>query len=595
MKHLLLFIFTTSLSHLLFAKPPEPNVGERWVLNTQYSDEFNGTSLDNEKWRTTFGGWKGRQPAFFNPNVPIVNDGNMIIRNQFGVPANAPGGYTISGGAVQSIKEEAHYGYYECNFRSSRINMSTTFWLASSGRQETRTADTNDTYSQELDICESIGGTGNFSSDFRKKMKFNTHYRLRKDPFPTPETFYSKGNNQVEIRDGELVGGDASLKTSESWEDYHTYACHWRSAQEAAFYVDNRFIGVITFRTDVVSDPFKDPMRMNLVTETYNWARPLPTEQELNNDAINASYYNWVRSYVSLGIDENDANGTPVSSGIPGEVVFIDFENGNFNGWSKFGPVPDTPSNTDTFDGSKFALKVNGANGGREYVVNVNPNTDYTLKAQIKASSGGIAFGIKQLGAGAATLASETVTDTNYKETILTFNSGSDTKLKFFLFASLATDIGFGDNFELVETNPGSNPTPEIVNNTYQFPEELSFFETAKLIDNNSKVEISYLYKTNQKNTFRIKILDKDNTEVDEVSFDVLAGYGKNIKTITLTNALPVGEYTIKGEIVKTTDTGSIVLSDSEGFTTAPPAEAPPTIASDNFKVLSTGLSCPEC
>lgn len=288
----------------VFADPPEPEEGERWVRNDQYSDEFNGSQLNTDKWKNTFSGWKGRQPGYFDPAAVSVNGGDMVIRNHPGVPSGAPSGYTLSGGAVQSTTENSHFGYYECNFKASRVNMSTTFWLSSSSRDELRTADNNDSYSQELDICESIGGAGNFSSDFRTKMKFNTHYRNRQDPWPTAETFYSKGNNQVEIRDGDLVGGDASLQTSESWEDYHTYACNWRSAQDAQFFVDDRFIGVVTFRTDVVSDPFKDPMRINLVTETYYWAKPYPTDAELNNNNINVSYYNWVRTYVKLPVDQ---------------------------------------------------------------------------------------------------------------------------------------------------------------------------------------------------------------------------------------------------------------------------------------------------
>lgn len=304
------------------AQPPTPPEGFRWVVNHLYSDEFNGNSLDDTKWNDSFDGWKGRQPASFEKSSVSVSGGNMQIKNQ---PGSPQAGYSISGGAVQSKNITAHFGYYECKFKASRINMSTTFWMSSKAGPETRTADGNDTYSQELDICESIGGAGNFSSDFRKKMKFNTHYRLRKDPWPEPETFYSAGNNQVEIRDGDLVGGDASLGDTESWEDYHTYGCHWRNAQEAAFYVDGRFIGVVNFRTDVVSDPFKDPMRINMVTETYNWAKPYPTTAELNNDAINTSYYDWIRSYELVPIDQAVSGNNPTENIFDQSVAFNSF------------------------------------------------------------------------------------------------------------------------------------------------------------------------------------------------------------------------------------------------------------------------------
>ena len=293
--------YVCSLS--LHAIPPEPELGERWVRNDQYSDEFNGTKLNSHKWNDTFNGWKGRSPGYFNPNTISVKGGNLVIRNQTGVPSGVGEEYTLSGGAVQSKETTAHFGYYEANFKASRINMSTTFWLSNPKRNEDRTADPDDRFSQELDIAESIGGTGDFSSDFRKKMKFNTHYRWQ-DNLKTKEVFFSKGNNQIDIRDGELQGGDASLGDQESWETFHTYGCYWKDAKEATFYVNNNYIGNIVFRTDKALTPFRDPMRVNMVTETYNWAKPYPTKEQLDNNAINASYYNWVRSYVKLPIDQ---------------------------------------------------------------------------------------------------------------------------------------------------------------------------------------------------------------------------------------------------------------------------------------------------
>lgn len=43
-------------------------------------------------------------------------------------------------------------------------------------------------------------------------------------------------------------------------------------------------------------EPFERPMYMHLITETYNWEDP-PTEEELLNDSIHTTYYDYVRSY----------------------------------------------------------------------------------------------------------------------------------------------------------------------------------------------------------------------------------------------------------------------------------------------------------
>ena len=53
----------------ILAKPPEPEVGKRWIINNAYSDEFNGEKLDQNKWRDHHRTWKGRAPAKFDPST----------------------------------------------------------------------------------------------------------------------------------------------------------------------------------------------------------------------------------------------------------------------------------------------------------------------------------------------------------------------------------------------------------------------------------------------------------------------------------------------------------------------------------------------
>ena len=110
------------------AKPPIPPKGYRWVINVQFSDEFNGNSLDYSKWNDTFGDWKGRPPALFVPEAISVKDGTLQIKS--GVLKKRYKDYTIFGGAVSSNTYNAHYGYYECKAKASKIAMSTTFWMS---------------------------------------------------------------------------------------------------------------------------------------------------------------------------------------------------------------------------------------------------------------------------------------------------------------------------------------------------------------------------------------------------------------------------------------------------------------------------------
>lgn len=288
------------------AGPPEPEVGFRWVINDEYSDEFNGNTLDKTKWNDFFTlGWKGRRPARFEPSSVSVSGGDLKIKN--GVLENPSGGYTIAGGAVTSKKQTAHFGYYECSFKSSRIPMSTTFWM--SNKLENVVGTTNrgvscngDRYRQELDIQESIGGAPDNRRSFRTDMHFNTHYRYVACGGGN-DIFHSAGNNAVE---GDGAKANSKL-SSEVWEEYHTYGAYWKNPREVSFYADNKFAGDVNVKQTIVDNPFDRPMGINMVTETYDWLTNngiVPTKAQLNNDNINTSYYNWVRSYKLVLEDE---------------------------------------------------------------------------------------------------------------------------------------------------------------------------------------------------------------------------------------------------------------------------------------------------
>jgi len=99
------------------ATPPAPD-GYRWVRDERFSDEFNDTSLDTNKWLDYFPGWRGRPPAKFVPSAITVTNGHLEI--QTGILPEPQGAFTLSGGAVRSRSEEALYGYYEARMKASK-------------------------------------------------------------------------------------------------------------------------------------------------------------------------------------------------------------------------------------------------------------------------------------------------------------------------------------------------------------------------------------------------------------------------------------------------------------------------------------------
>ncbi|PKQ64279.1 hypothetical protein BZG02_05525 [Labilibaculum filiforme] len=285
-KYLILFLFAF-LTTNTFADPPIPPKGYRWVLNGSFSDEFNGNQLNSKKWYDTFNGWQGRAPAMFVPEAISVKNGNLEIKS--GVLDKPVKDFTIYGGAVSSKSSEAYYGYYECHAKASKIAMSTTFWMSNDKVPYADTEDTRDSYSQELDIQECIGG-GTVHKKFRNGMNSNTHFRYVK-PGEKKETFMSKGTG-------------ATLN-SEVSEEFHTYGAWWKNANEVLYYADNQLFDTVMIRTDISSKPFDRPMKINMVTETYDW-QPAPSNEDLLNNDINTAFYDWVRSYELVKMDQKE-------------------------------------------------------------------------------------------------------------------------------------------------------------------------------------------------------------------------------------------------------------------------------------------------
>ncbi|WP_066630863.1 family 16 glycosylhydrolase [Labilibacter marinus] len=288
-KVLSLILLATICTVVISAKPPKPPKGFRWVINTQFSDEFNGSSLDDSKWLNHYnGGWQGRAPAWFNPEAVSVSDGNMKIKSGVLDKPKGNGKYTMYGGAVSSTTKDAHFGYYECKAKASKIAMSTTFWMSNDKVPFTENDDCdNDSYSQELDIQEAVGGSTTHKK-FITSMNCNTHYRYVKCG-ERKETFISKGTGH-KLR-------------SEVSDEYHIYGAWWIDAKEVMFFANDAVFDTVQFRTDISKEPFDRPMQINMVTETYDW-QPAPSAEDLENPEINTAYYDWIRSYKLVPINK---------------------------------------------------------------------------------------------------------------------------------------------------------------------------------------------------------------------------------------------------------------------------------------------------
>lgn len=275
-RHTLVFIFCCLLSNILAAQLPEPPVGYQWVVNPAFTDEFEGDELDKTKWHDRSPYWvHGRAPATFRASAVSVKEGNLQIKNQPLVPATDK--YLIAGGAVASVSKSGHFGYYETRMKASGISMSSTFWMKNKPIQEKGCPYAQD----ELDIVEVIGMRKR-GADFNNILHSNTHI-FETNCEGKKEVFSSGGKSKIEP-----AAKDA----------YHTYGCWWVDENTIKIYLDGQYQFTMNPKK-----PFNRPMYMHLVTETYNWEDP-PTTEELLNDAINTTYYDYVRGYTLAPIAE---------------------------------------------------------------------------------------------------------------------------------------------------------------------------------------------------------------------------------------------------------------------------------------------------
>jgi len=280
----------------LEGQDPKPE-GATWQKNELMSDEFDGSSLNFEKWDDQSPQWKGRQPAYFSTNAVSVADGSLQITASKDLSTqeqNENPGYTMQGGLVRSITK-ATYGYYETRMKANTTFMSSTFWLINK-RSEFTGCDNRVT---ELDVTENVGvNSGDPSRDWVNQnivsINSNTHSRG------------VTGNPGCGIAET-FVGGKTPIGEAAS-ADYHIYGVWWKNATEMIFFLDGKQVHSVTPPAD-----FDLGMYLRMVVETYDWNPPNPTLIDgLRQDGLDNSledrttYYDWTRSWRL--IDEN----TPV-------------------------------------------------------------------------------------------------------------------------------------------------------------------------------------------------------------------------------------------------------------------------------------------
>ncbi len=144
------------------------NAGQ-WVLDTKLSDDFNGTTLDLERWHVNnaIGNESlGRKPALFTPANASVHNGNLniVFRKETLPQKYVQLGFKDYTSAMVRTNERGFYGYYEARAKPMNSAGSSAFWLAWTGMTDNAT---------EIDIFEIGGKTKNAALD--RSYNMNAH------------------------------------------------------------------------------------------------------------------------------------------------------------------------------------------------------------------------------------------------------------------------------------------------------------------------------------------------------------------------------------------------------------------------------------
>lgn len=199
-------------THAKLPLSDQANAGQ-WIFNTQLSDDFNGATLDRERWHVNnaIGNESlGRKPALFTPNNASVNDGklNIVFRKETLPQKYVKLGFKDYTSAMVRSNVRGHYGYYEARAKPMNSAGSSAFWLAWTGMEDNAT---------EIDIFEIGGKTKNPAID--RSYNMNAHL------WATPQSTEHIANGSTWISPWRLA------------EDFHIYGFDWQR-DTLRWYVD---------------------------------------------------------------------------------------------------------------------------------------------------------------------------------------------------------------------------------------------------------------------------------------------------------------------------------------------------------------------
>lgn len=255
MKKLLLLVatltFTLGMSAVVFADAPSKVDINRYKVT--WSDEFNGTKLDENVWTPLIGngfeygnsGWGNKELEYYKAENATVANGKLTIKAKYEAGAGIENGKTFNFSSARLAtqnKKSVGYGYLEARIQiPSAKGIWPAFWtMGTNGREWPGCG--------EIDIMEA----------------FNTDYRIQ----------YTIHNPQMDNWKQDLCNYNTSYLVDRPKTEWHTYGCY-RDGNVVAFYID---------REQVESYPTADGLYPCYHTYSWTWHTDIEGRRSVLND-----------------------------------------------------------------------------------------------------------------------------------------------------------------------------------------------------------------------------------------------------------------------------------------------------------------------
>lgn len=227
----------------LWQKPVEINaqrnsypvcpMGKEWNFCRDFSDEFNGTGLDRNKWMDLVPVWYGRKPSLFSAANVKVADGVLQLVCDEQKPdevtyENKVQGFDKFRIAIAKSKNRIRYGYFEARCKSMKANVCNAFWLYDPLDPPAKYLSGD--FSEEIDIFEIIGKPSPEYHESKDRIYSTTVHR-----FVTPYLEGVVNHNRPPLP---MQGAKQRVPFDFS-SDFHVYAFLWTPA-EMKWFIDGR-------------------------------------------------------------------------------------------------------------------------------------------------------------------------------------------------------------------------------------------------------------------------------------------------------------------------------------------------------------------